>query len=126
MTKKIDLSDMLSPTSRPRAKVVSLDDLRTRTAPSEEAQEVVVFWTDWTCQCGSHYEAPTYGDTFTRYQRFANGNPSGSVYKHYLPANHCELPRRVDIKHINLRHCPQCIHEDQVEADRQGELFHAS
>ena len=126
----VNLDEFLSPKSKTRKRrmgeVLNLDDMLTEFKPTNRAVEVVLFWTDWTCHCGRHYEAPTYGDTFTKYDRFRGDKVVASIYKPYLPANHCKLPRRVESHHIIIPHCPQCVHEDQVQIDRQGDLFSAN
>ena len=121
MSKELDLSDLLG---KPKgSNVISLDDLMPAPRKSREAFEVVLFWTDWTCQCGRHYEMPTYGDTLTHYRLFKYGKEIGSQYQQYLPACHADLPRRVETKHIAIQHCPACLAETQIAEDRQQELF---
>lgn len=116
---KLDLSDLLDGTGHHhnKAKVVSLDDLLRKPRKSREAIEVVLFWTDWTCACGRHYEMPTYGDTLTRYDQYQFGKKIGTVYDHFLPVCHASLPRRVEERHIAIPHCPQCLHETQLIED---------
>lgn len=129
MTKdKLDLSDLLIPGRKPPklAKVIDFDDLLHVPRISRLPKEVVLFWTDWTCQCGKHYEMPTYGDSLTRYDQYRYGKLIASVYQKYLPVNHKDLPRRIEANHIHITHCPQCLSEDQVELDRQGDLFDAA
>lgn len=126
MPKAIDLSDMLSPGSKPPSKcaVISFDDLLKVPRVSRIAREVVLFWTDWTCECGRKYEMPTYGDTLTRYDQFRYGKVVASVYQKYLPANHAELPRRVESRHIHISNCPTCFAEDILHQAYQKDLFH--
>ena len=117
----LDLSDLLG---QPKGtNVISLDDLIPEPRKSRKALEVVLFWTDWTCECGRQYEMPTYGDTLTRYEMFRYGRFIGCQYEHYLPACHADLPRRVETRHIKIQHCPSCLHEAQVNEDRTGDLF---
>lgn len=129
MTKNpLDLSDMLPKSSRPPkgAEIIQFDDLLRVPRVSRVPKEVVLFWTDWTCACGRRYECPTYGDTMTRYDQYRYGKVVASVYQKYLPANHAELPRRIEAHHIIIQHCPTCLAESQLEIDRQGDLFDAS
>lgn len=131
MTKTISLDDLLEVGELAKLKgmpknVISLSDLLSKPIKIKEAMEVVLFWTDWNCTCGRHYDEPTYGLTLTRFDRYRGGKVIASIYEPYLPVNHCNLPRRVETKHVTITHCPQCIHEDKLEADRQGDLFHAT
>jgi len=121
---ELDLSDLLN---QPKgSNVISLDDLIPAPRKSRVAFEVVLFWTDWTCQCGKHYEMPTYGDTLTRYRLFKFGKEYATQYEHYLPACHAHLPRRVEQHHIAIQHCPTCLAEAQIHEDRQQGLFDES
>ena len=128
MAKDIDLSDLLKPGAKPpkKATVISFDDLLKVPRVSKVAKEVVLFWTDWTCACGRHYERPTYGDTLTRYDQYRYGRVIASVYQQYLPANHAKLPRRLEAHHIIIQHCPSCLAETQLAHDFQGDLFDES
>ncbi len=124
---KVDLSDLLKPGAKPiKAEVIDFDDLLKAPRKSRIAKEVVLFWTDWTCQCGRRYERPTYGDTLTRYDLLKYGEKVASVYERYLPACHAELPRRIEPHHINIQHCPSCLAESQLHQDLQGDLFDES
>ena len=109
----LDLSDLLTPRSKPPkgAEILIFDDLLRAPRKSRVAREVVLFWTDWNCACGRRYEQPTYGDTLTRYDQYKYGDKVASVYEHYLPACHAELPRRLEANHINIQHCPSCLAE---------------
>ena len=124
----LDLSDLLKPGAKPPkgAQILSFDDLLRAPRKSKIAREVVLFWTDWTCNCGRRYEMPTYGDTLTRYDQFKYGDKVASVYQKYLPANHADLPRRVEANHICISHCPSCLAETQLYQDHQGDLFNES
>lgn len=115
------LDDLLD--EEPGSNVINLDDLLPAPRKAREAVEVVLFWTEWTCECGRHYEQPTYGDTLTRYAIYRHGKLHAHQYRPYLPACHADLPRRVETRHIYTHHCPICIHEHQVELDRQLDLF---
>ena len=128
MAKKIDLSDLIKPGAKPprKAQIISFDDLLRVPRVSRVAKEVVLFWTDWTCSCGRHYEMPTYGDTLTRYDQYRYGKVIASVYQSYLPANHADLPRRIEAHHILIQHCPDCLAETQLAQDLQGDLFNES
>lgn len=118
----LTLDDLLAVKPK-KSNVLSLDDLIKAPRKSRKACEVVLFWTDWTCECGRHYEMPTYGDTLTRYKLYKFGKYIGCQYEHYLPAGHAHLPRRIEARHIKLQHCPQCLAEEQLTADRQRDLF---
>jgi len=124
----IDLSDMLPSGSKPpkSAVVISFDDMLRAPRKSRVPKEVVLFWTDWTCNCGRRFEMPTYGDTLTRYDQYRYGKVVASVYQKYLPANHAELPRRIESHHICISHCPSCLAETQLYQDLQGDLFNES
>ncbi len=126
---KVDLSDLLSPDSKPPkgAVVISFDDLLKAPRKSKIAREVVLFWTDWTCSCcGRRYEAPTYGDTLTRYDQYKYGDKVASVYQPYLAVGHANLPRRIEANHIIITHCPICLSETQLARAFQGDLFDES
>ena len=123
MAKKVVSLDDLMGDAPKKATVISLDDLIPEPRKAKEAVEVVLFWTEHTCECGRHYEQPTYGDTLTRYAVYKYGKLIAHQYEHYLPACHADLPRRVETRHIYLHHCPLCIHEQNLEADRQLDLF---
>ncbi|KKL50942.1 hypothetical protein LCGC14_2300460 [marine sediment metagenome] len=125
---KVDLSDLLSSDGKPvkGAKIIILDDLLRVPRRSRVAQEVVLFWTDWNCNCGRRYEMPTYGDTLTRYDQYYYDKVVGSIYQKYLPANHADLPRRLEANHICISHCPSCLAETQLIQDHQGDLFNES
>ena len=124
----LDLSDLLPPDSKPPkgAIIISFDDLLRAPRKSKVPKEVVLFWTDWTCACGRQYEMPTYGDTLTRYDQYKYGKVIASVYQKYLPANHADLPRRIEACHICISHCPSCLAETQLAQDLQGDLFDES
>lgn len=128
MKETVDLSDLLGPGAKPPkgAQIISFDDLLRAPRQSKVPKEVVLFWTDWTCACGRHYEMPTYGDTLTRYDQYKYGDKVASVYSKYLPANHAHLPRRVEANHICIAHCPSCLAETQLEQDLQGDFFNES
>ncbi|MCZ6775235.1 MAG: hypothetical protein O7D34_02120 [Ignavibacteria bacterium] len=128
MKDKVDLGDLLGPGAKPPkgAQIISFDDLLRAPRRSRVPKEVVLFWTDWTCNCGRRYEQPTYGDTLTRYDQYKYGDKVASVYQKYLPANHADLPRRVEANHICISHCPSCLAETQLEQDLQGDLFNES
>jgi len=128
MKDNLDLSDLLKEGAHPPkgATIISFDDLLRAPRKSKVAREVVLFWTDWTCLCGRRYETPTYGDTLTRYDQYKYGDRVASVYEHYLPACHADLPRRLEAKHIHIKHCPSCLAESQLFQDHQGDLFDES
>jgi len=105
----LDLSDLLGEPEG--TNVVDLDDLIPAPRKTRIPTKVVLFWTDWTCDCGRHYEMPTYGDVLTQIEILKFGKHSHFQYEHYLPACHCHLPREVETKHIRLRHCPSCLQE---------------
>ena len=109
-----------------KAKGLSLDEFlehdnepkRKLTYISREVRkpvEVVLFWTDWTCACGRHYEMPTYGDTLTLYEIYRGNRLYAKQYEHYLPACHADLPRRIEARHISIPHCLKCLHEEVLQ-----------
>lgn len=118
---KVDLSDLFTaPPKKAKSNVISLDDLVIEPRVAREAIKVVLFWTDWTCSCGRHYEMPTYGDTLTQYQIYRYGKPHYVQYEPYLPANHADLPREVETRHIVIGSCPACLMEDKIEEHRHA------
>ena len=106
---ELDLSDLLGEPEG--TNVVSLDDLIPAPRKAREAIKVVLFWTDWTCDCGRHYEMPTYGDVLTQYQIYKFGKPHYVQYEKYFPACHAHLPRETEVRHIRLQKCPDCLQE---------------
>ena len=128
MPDNLDLSDLLKEGSKPPkgATIISFDDLLRVPRKSKVAREVVLFWTDWTCDCGRRYEMPTYGDTLTRYDQFKYGDKVASVYSKYLPACHAKLPRRLEANHLTITNCPQCLSEDTLMQQLQGDFFYES
>ena len=113
MPTKISLDDFL-PTPPAKAKIIRLDDLLP-VANSRDAVEVVCFWTIHNCSCGRVYEAPTYGRTLTKYERYHYGKFTHWEYDTYYPVMHDKLPRKVDTTIIKLDHCAYCLHEQILD-----------
>lgn len=103
----LDLSDLLG--NDKGTNVISLDDLMPAPRKTRIPRKVVLFWTDWQCACGKHYEMPTYGDVLTQVEILRFGKHHHFQYEKYFPACHAHLPREVETRHIKLQHCPQCV-----------------